>query len=627
MMNKRHLGKPRVMPKGIEIRAWRLAGRRGRRDATCLREITCERVVFLERVLGIGSAISSSQLKQSQVAVLRLSRHTRERTVPRANRPTSNIRPNTRTNPVRNGKVIGRAPTRGAGPKAARREEIETELDEAAVLDVADEIPDAVVDAVDVDPDEFADHELEETGSTDRIDDPVRIYLMQMGEIPLLNRDEEVSAAQEIERTRTRYRHSMLASDFLLQGAVSLLRKVRDGELRLDRTVDVSVTDAAEKKHVLSKLGPNLTTLEHLLRQNRQDFLGVMSKSQPMKARRAAWRRLVLRRRKAIRLVEELDLRTQRLQPLMEKLAEISQRMDSLTLQLADVEAGRIHADKAHELRRDLRYLMRITLESPTTLRQRVARTLAYQAEYDAAKRVLSAGNLRLVVSIAKRYRNRGLSFLDLIQEGNTGLMRAVDKFEHARGYKFSTYATWWIRQAITRSIADQSRTIRLPVHMIETMSRVRAVTRDLIQQTGREPSLEETASAAGLSLEETRCVLKMTRQPLSLDQPVGDHDDSFFGEFVEDHRTDDPLHDMTQDLLKKRIAEALQGLNYREREILRLRYGLADGYSYTLEEVGKIFSVTRERVRQIEAKAVRKLQHPVRSRSLLGFVNQAEIA
>jgi RNA polymerase primary sigma factor len=217
------------------------------------------------------------------------------------------------------------------------------------------------------------------------------------------------------------------------------------------------------------------------------------------------------------------------------------------------------------------------------------------------------------------------LSFLDLIQEGNTGLMRAVDKFEHARGFKFSTYATWWIRQAITRAIADQSRTIRLPIHMIETMSRVRTVGRELLQQHGREPSLEETARAAGLSLDEAQCVLKMSRQPLSLDQPVGEHDDSFFGEFVEDPREIDPLHDMNQDSLKQRIEDALQMLNYREREIVRLRFGLTDGYSYTLEEVGKIFSVTRERVRQIEAKAVRKLQHPIRSDRLAGFVEMSD--
>jgi RNA polymerase primary sigma factor len=278
------------------------------------------------------------------------------------------------------------------------------------------------------------------------------------------------------------------------------------------------------------------------------------------------------------------------------------------------------------ELRKELVHLMRITLETPATLTRRIAQTERFHESYDAAKRVLSAGNLRLVVSIAKKYRNRGLSFLDLIQEGNTGLMRAVDKFEYARGFKFSTYATWWIRQAITRAIADQSRTIRVPVHMIDTMSKVRIITRTLVQELGREPTAEETARRAGLSLEEARCIIKMARQPLSLDQPVGDHDDSYFGEFLADHREDDPLFDANQLALKHRIEEAMSTLNYREREILRLRYGLTDGYAYTLEEVGKIFCVTRERVRQIETKAVRKLQQPYRARTLQSFVEGVEI-
>lgn len=472
----------------------------------------------------------------------------------------------------------------------------------------------------------YGDEAIEADSGSGRIDDPVRIYLMQMGEIPLLTRAEEIEAARQIEESRTRYRDWMLASDFMLQAAIHLLRKVRDGELRLDRTVDVSVTDAAEKKLVMRRITPNLKTLDHLLKQNRDDFAVVISRSRPMKERRAAWRRLVQRRRKAVRLVEELSLRTTRLQPLMTTMIEVGERMQDVHSQLVELKRQRGPVDEINRLRGELRRLMKFTLETPSTIRRRIERNDQLQSRYDAAKRVLSAGNLRLVVSIAKRYRNRGLSFLDLIQEGNTGLMRAVDKFEYQRGYKFSTYATWWIRQAITRAIADQSRTIRLPVHMIETMSRVRHVTREFVQNEGREPNLEETAEAAGLSIEDARCVVKMTRQPLSLDQPVGDHDDSFFGEFVEDEREDDPLREMGQEHLKERINLVLQSLNYREREIIRLRYGLADGYAYTLEEVGKIFCVTRERVRQIEAKAVRKLQHPIRCRDLVGFVDGADI-
>ena len=455
-----------------------------------------------------------------------------------------------------------------------------------------------------------------------KIEDPVRMYLTQMGEIPLLSREQEISLAKKIEITRKRFRRHLLESDYALKQSIDILKKVSVGELPFDRTIKVSVTEGLEKNQILGRMPHNLRTLEVLRDKSVQDFELVITPGTQVSEIKAAQQRLASRRRKMVTLLEELSLRTQRLQPTMRRLEQISNRMDHLQHQIDSMKNLKSARDERANLQKELHDLMQMTLETPETLRQRLEDVRERFGAYEQSMRELSGGNLRLVVSIAKKYRNRGLSFLDLIQEGNTGLMRAVDKYEYRRGYKFSTYATWWIRQAITRAIADQARTIRIPVHMIETMSKLRKVSKRLLQEKGREPTIEETAEAAGVSLEETRRVLKISRHPISLDRPVGESEDSYFGDFIEDDNTESPVNSATQEMLKDKIDIVLKTLTYREREIIKLRYGLGDGYTYTLEEVGRIFKVTRERVRQIEAKAVRKLQHPVRSKQLKGFLD-----
>ena len=460
------------------------------------------------------------------------------------------------------------------------------------------------------------------TGETSKhIDDPIRVYLTQMAEIPLLTRPQEIALAKTIEITRKRYRRELLESDYVMKSAIDILNKVLHCEVPFDRTIKVSMTESLEKEQITGRMPHNLRTLEDLRRQNVADFALAMAPETSTEARETARQNLILRRRKMVTLLEELSLRTQRLQPSIKRLEQISARMNELEQRIELLKHRPQDRDERANLQRELHDLMNQTLETPTSLRRRLESVSARFAEYEKAMQDLSGGNLRLVVSIAKKYRNRGMSFLDLIQEGNTGLMRAVDKYEYRRGYKFSTYATWWIRQAITRAIADQARTIRVPVHMIETMTKLRRATKMLLQATGREPTIEEAAEAAQISLEETRRVMRISRQPVSLDRPVGESDDSYLGEFIEDDSTDSPIDSAMQEMLKEKIDYVLKTLTYREREILKLRYGLGDGYTYTLEEVGRIFRVTRERVRQIEAKAVRKLQHPVRAKQLKGFL------
>jgi len=452
-------------------------------------------------------------------------------------------------------------------------------------------------------------------------DDPIRMYLSQMCRIPLLTREEEITLAKKIELSRKRFRRDLLSSFFAMQATVATLKRVHAGELPFDRTIKVSLTERLTKDHVSARMPHNLATLDHLLKAQQSDFSVLSSRSADAEEKQRARQRYLGRRKKMVQLVEELSLRTRRVQPLMNQLEAFSQRMDRMQSQLAQLKAEGASSSRIEPVRRELQQLMQQTLETPTSLRNRCQRLLKHLKEFERVKRELSSGNLRLVVSIAKKYRNRGMSFLDLIQEGNTGLMRAVDKYEYRRGFKFSTYATWWIRQAITRAIADQARTIRIPVHMIDVLSKLQQTAKRLQHELGRLPTHEETAREAGIDLEESLHVLDIGRTPVSLDRPIGEGEDCSFGEFVEDAHTENPLKLANNGLLREKIEELLKTLTYREREIVRLRYGLADGYCYTLEEVGRIFKVTRERVRQIEAKAVAKLQNPVRSSELSEYV------
>ena len=455
-------------------------------------------------------------------------------------------------------------------------------------------------------------------------DDPIRMYLSQMAEIPLLTREEEIALAKKIEITRKQFRRTLLESDYAMRATVQTLHRVHSGELPFDRTIKVSLTERLTKEQITARMPHNLRTLDVLIRHNKADFELLVRKSTSPRLKAEVRRRFISNRRKCLELVEELSLRSRRVTPLLKHLEDISKRMNFIRARLAELGHDAVSRDEAADLRQEQRELMLVTQESPTSLHNRMVKARRHFEEYEATKRQLSSGNLRLVVSIAKKYRNRGMSFLDLIQEGNTGLMRAVDKYEYRRGFKFSTYATWWIRQAITRAIADQARTIRIPVHMIDVLSKLRQAQKSLTQDLKREPTYEEISKVTEIPLEEVRRVMDIGRHPVSLDRPVGEGEDSSFGEFIQDGDSHNPVRSAASSILRGKIDELLKTLTYREREIIRLRYGLVDGYSYTLEECGRIFKVTRERVRQIEAKAVAKLQSPSRSDRLAAFLKTA---
>ena len=487
--------------------------------------------------------------------------------------------------------------------------------------DLVDEEPD--IDSDLKDEDDLLERQLVGEEVTRRIDDPIRMYLTQMGQIPLLTRKSEITLARKIEIARMAFRRKMLQSDYCARSAIELFQYVHNGTMSFDRTIKVGTESPLTKNVIKKRIPVNLQTVEKLLKINQGLFKQITEaqdkESESVKQAQKHSHRI---KRKVATLLEELSLRTSRIQPIKNKLHGICEKMHQLENNIAAGPSGHITQDDIEAMKQELKGLQDLVLETPKQLEKRLNVLDRVFTQYESTKRLLSSANLRLVVSIAKKYRNRGLSFLDLIQEGNTGLMRAVDKYEYRRGYKFSTYATWWIRQAITRAIADHARTIRIPVHMIETMSRLRTAGKVLHQRLGREPTIEEIAEEAKMSVGETRRVMKISKHPISLDRPIGESDDSYFGDFIEDDDVDSPVASATQEMLKDRIDSVLKTLSYREREIIKLRYGIGDGYTYTLEEVGRIFKVTRERVRQVEAKAIRKLQHPVRARKLEGFLD-----
>jgi len=492
-------------------------------------------------------------------------------------------------------------------------EEVEVEEDTSAVDLLDDDAQAAIEEAI-------------AEGGSKRIDDPIRMYLTQMGTIPLLTREEEIRLAKKIETTRMIFRRRVLESDYAASQAVDILQQVHDGKLPFDRTMRISTAEENAKDKVAQRIPYNLATVRKLLGENRKAWEQASAEQTSESRAEGLQSEIQRRRRKVATLLEECCLRTARIQPLMRKLQAINKKMEQIR---ADIEKAqrnpqRFDVEDLLVMEEELEGLVNLVGESPVALARRLHNIRTVFDEYEKAKRDLSGGNLRLVVSIAKKYRNRGLPFLDIIQEGNTGLMRAVDKYEYKRGYKFSTYATWWIRQAITRAIADHARTIRVPVHMIETMSKLRTIQKNLLQELGREPTMEEISERAKISIDETRRVMKISRHPISLDRPVGESEDSQFGDFIEDERQESPSDTATNEALRHRINDVLKTLTYREREILKLRYGVGDGYTYTLEEVGRIFKVTRERVRQVESKALRKLQHPVRRRRLASFLGGA---
>jgi RNA polymerase primary sigma factor len=461
---------------------------------------------------------------------------------------------------------------------------------------------------------------------TSREQDLVKVYLNQMSQIPAISVPEERLLARELEDARSAYRERIMVNGFSLVHALHLLEKILYGKLPVDRVLLIEANDNKKKDRIRRDLGIILPVVRRDLAEYARIFrLCLNTERKPEE--RALLRRAQARKLADVRAVlTPYRIQMSRLIPAIDRLEVIRTRLAVVTRRRKRLEGSRSDESKLEvsRLRLEERELHLTTYCDTNGLAVYLDRVEQGKQRYEASKKALSRKNLRLVVSIAKKFRNKGLPFLDLIQEGNTGLMKALDRYQASRGNKFSTYATWWIKQTITRSIAYQSRTVRIPIHAINNLNRLIEHREDFLKANGRRPSLEEMARISELPIKEVTRLLELHRTSLSLDQPYGAGDDGFFGELIEDQKSKTPIDASQQTMLRESIQGLLKTLSYREREVLKLRYGLGDGYTYTLEEVGAIFKVSRERIRQIEVGALQKLQLPQRRNKLKGFWEEA---